>query len=261
MYRDPKKILASLSLLLGLTIAIETATSAGFAAPAALTPQAQVAQGKAELAKGQLDSAIVTLGKAAKALGDRPGSCECHFLFGKALCLKAKKTKKQQELLQAKKELRTAIRVGRGNVISKQANEFMMSNIPSEMLSPRMGEGTELIAARLGLRGSDRGVGSVAKPKVFEFYADWCEPCKKLKPVMSKIREEYGDQVEVTSINVDDKNNAEMLEQYDVSPIPTVIFLNPDGQVVGYSIGFAGEKSVEKELKKLLPVATNKTES
>lgn len=254
-----KEVLASLALLVGLTVTLQGAFVPGMAAPTAQSAQAQVAQGKAELAKGNVDNAIQILTSAAKILGETPGSCDCHLNLGKALVQKSKKAKSNSHMLLAKKELRTAIRVGRGNAISKQANAFMMANLPSTMLSPKMGEGTELIAARLGLRSSDRGVGAAPKPRVFEFYADWCEPCKLLKPVIERVKEQYGDQVEVTAINVDDKTNAEMLEQYDVSPIPTVIFLNSDGQVVGYSIGFSGEKSVQKEMKKLLPEVGNKT--
>jgi thiol-disulfide isomerase/thioredoxin len=258
-----KDILTSMALLAGLSISLQALSPAGIAAPTvpATTPSASalVKEGKAELAKNNVDKAIVVLSKAAKILGTKPGSCECHMNLGKALCMKAKKTKNQADFVAAKKELRTAIRVGAGNAISKQANDYMMANMPKELLQPRSGEGTELIAAKLGLRTSDRGMSGSSKPRIFEFYADWCEPCKLLEPVMAKIKTEYGDQVEVTRINVDDKNNADMLEQYDVSPIPTVIYMNPDGQVVGYSIGYAGEKTVQKEVQKLLPIANNKT--
>lgn len=251
-----KGMFAGVSLLVAAGIMLQNAT----AAPTVTSPQALVKQAKVELQANQLDSAISDLSKAEKVLGTAPGSCECHFLLGKAQCLKAKKTNDKEKLREAKRQLRTAIRVGRGNVISKMANQFMMANLPSDMLTPRVGDGTEMIAAKLGLRGADRGIAGAAKPQIFEFYADWCEPCKLLEPVMAKIKTQYGDQVEVTRINVDDKNNAEMLDQYDVSPIPTVIYLNPDGQVVGYSIGFSGEKSVQKEMDKLIPpVANNKT--
>ncbi len=261
MYRShsTKEVLASLALLVGLTVTLQAAFIPGFAAPIATSVQGQVAKGKAELAKGNVDNAIQILTNASKILGETPGSCDCHYNLGKALVQKSKRTKSNSHMALAKKELRTAIRVGRGNVISKQANAYMMANLPAGMLSPKMGEGTELIAARLGLSSRDRGIGGAPKPRVFEFYADWCEPCKLLKPVMEKLKEQYGDQIDVTTINVDDKNNAEMLEQYDVAPIPTVIFLNSDGQVVGYSIGFSGEKSVQKEMKKLLPEVSNKT--
>lgn len=251
-----KAILAGLSTLVVAGAAMQAFSTAGYAAtPVTASPQALVKQGKAEIEKKNYDAAISVLSKAAKTLGTAPGSCECHLNLGKAMCYRARKNKNQAELLSAKKELRTAIRVGKGNVISKQANDFMMANLPPELLIPKSGVGTELIAAKLGLRSTDRGVGASAKPRIFEFYADWCEPCKLLEPVMAKIKDEHGDQIEVVRINVDDKNNAEMLDQYDVSPIPTVIFLNPDGQVVGYSIGYAGEKTVQKELQKLLPVA------
>lgn len=261
MYRSHsrKEVLASLTLLVGLTVTLQAAFIPGLAAPTASSAQAQVVSGKAELAKGNVDNAIKILTNAAKILGEAPGSCECHLNLGKALVQKSKQAKSHSHMVMAKKELRTAIRVGRGNAVSKQANAYMMANVPAGMLSPKIGEGTELIAARLGLRGQDRGIGGAPKPRVFEFYADWCEPCKLLKPVMERVKEQYGDQVEVTTINVDDQSNAEMLEQYDVSPIPTVIFLNSDGQVVGYSIGFSGEKSVQKEMKKLLPEVSNKS--
>jgi thiol-disulfide isomerase/thioredoxin len=254
-----KAILAGMSTLVVLGVSLQALSTAGWAATPAPNAQALVKQGKVELEKQNYDGAIGVLSKAAKELGTAPGSCECHLNLGKAICLKAKKTKNNAGLLAAKKELRIAIRVGRGNVMSKQANDFMMANLPAELLTPKVGDGTEMIAAKLGLRGADRGVGGVTKPRIFEFYADWCEPCKLLEPVMAKIKTDYGDQIEVARINVDDKNNAEMMDQYDVSPIPTVIYLNPEGQVVGYSIGYAGEKTVQKEVQKLLPIANNKT--
>lgn len=235
MYRGSKtQILASIALLAGLSITLQT--NAGLAAaPAVPGPKAQGTQCKTDAT-----------------------SASAHLARGKDLVVKAKKTKNTADMLAAKKELRTAIRLGRGNAISKEANAYMMANVPKALLSPRVGEGTELIAARLGMRARDRGIAGTAKPKIYEFYADWCEPCKMLKPVMAKLKAEYGDRVEFAAINVDDKVNAEMLEQYDVSPIPTVIFMNTEDQVVGYSIGFGGEKTVQKEVQKLLPVA-NKT--
>lgn len=224
---------------------------------------AQVAKGKAELFSGKIDNAVADLTKASNALGMRPGSCDCHFHLGMALCKKAKaecqsdSAKSSHDYLLAKSELKKAIKVGAGNLYAKKANEYMMTNVPKDLLAPRNGEGTEMIAARLGLRCADRGAGeAAAKPKIFEFYADWCQPCVDLKKVMDKIQAQYGDQIELKAINVDDKTNADLVDQYDVSPIPTVIYMNPDGQVVGYSVGYEGDQSqrnVEKELAKLLP--------
>lgn len=244
-------------MVAALAVCVQSIPS-GVATPASSSTQVQVAQGKAELAKGKFDKAIEILSKAAKTLGTAPGSCECHLCLGKALCAKAKSEKtagnsaSMTDYLAAKKELRTAIRVGKGNIISKQANEFLTANLPREILHPRSGDGTEMIAARLGLRGHDRGSGGVAKARIFEFYADWCEPCKKMKPAIAQMKQKYGDKFDVMSVNVDDANNAEIVDAYDVSPIPTMIFINQDGQVCGYSVGFAGEQNLEKELQKAM---------
>lgn len=259
MYRFRNR--KSPAFLLGLALTTQALVGSASLAAGSADLQAQVTQGKAELAKGKLDSAITILGKAAKTMGTTPGSCDCHFNLGMAFSKRANaecktdKAKATSDFLAAKKELKSAIKVGHGNVISTRANEFMMKpgSIPKELLAPKVGEGTEMIAARLGLRSADRGISATAKPRVYEFYAAWCEPCQKLKPVLDKMKTQYGDQIDVQSINVDDKNAAEMVDQYDVSPIPTIIYLNADGQVVSYSIGFSDERNVQKEIEKILP--------
>lgn len=227
-----------LPVLAALTVLGSGTTGVLAAAPVS----SPLTQGKQKLAARDLTGAIKLLEQAVK---QSPNSAEAHLCLGKAYC-----GLKQYD--KARAQLRLAIRLGRGSAVAAQANQFMMSSIPAQYLKPRTGEGTELIASILGIRGMSRGIGDVNRPKVFEFYADWCEPCKQLKPVMEKIKQQYGSQVDFVSYDVDDANSAQFIDQYEVSPIPTIIFLSPDNKVVGYSIGFSGEKSVEKELKKVL---------
>lgn len=226
-------------------------------APSAVeTPREQVKRGKELLAKGHVDAAIGELSKAAKTLGTRPGSCDCHYNLGKAYCTKAKLQKVTGEskanFLNAKKELRTAVRVGRGNVISLQANDYLMANLPPSLIAPKTGDGTETIAHSLGLTVDDRGGGPKPKAKVFEFYADWCDPCRQLKLVIAKVMNQYGDRIELKSFNVDDDEAQRVIDEYEVSPIPTIIYLSPDSKVMGYSIGNTEEQNVEKQIEKIL---------
>jgi thiol-disulfide isomerase/thioredoxin len=222
-----------------------------------MSPRAQVQQGKADLAAGRVDKAIAVLSKAAKKLGTAPGSCDCHYNLGKAYCMKARQQKKAvptealSTFRSAKTELRTAIRVGKGNVISVQANDFLMSNLPPEIIAPRTGAGTEEIATKLGL-ATPQAPGQAAKAKVYEFYATWCDPCSQLKQVIAKVMKDHADELELKSFDVDDSASQEILDQYEVSPIPTIIYLTPDMRVVGYSIGFNDQKNVEKQLAKIL---------
>ena len=58
---------------------------------------------------------------------------------------------------------------------------------------------------------------------MFEFYADWCSPCKELAPVLEKIARENIDKVTVYKINTD--RNSELAYSFRVSGIPQVVFV------------------------------------
>ncbi len=62
-------------------------------------------------------------------------------------------------------------------------------------------------------------------PVLVDFYADWCNPCKMMGPVVAKIAEEYEGKVKVGKCNIDE--NMEMAARYRISSIPAfVVFKN-----------------------------------
>ena len=68
-----------------------------------------------------------------------------------------------------------------------------------------------------------------------DFFADWCGPCKMLAPVLEKLAEEFGDDLKVYKVNVD--NDMEIARQFNVVSIPS-LFLLKDGIVVNSTMGF-----------------------
>lgn len=58
-------------------------------------------------------------------------------------------------------------------------------------------------------------------PVLVDFYADWCNPCRMMGPVVEKLAEEYDGKVKVGKCNIDD--NREIAQRYHVSSIPTFI--------------------------------------
>ena len=73
-----------------------------------------------------------------------------------------------------------------------------------------------------------------SKTVLVDFYADWCEPCKILYPIIEEIAEE-NEEFTVGKVNVDECPN--LAAHYRISAIPTIIvFKNgfPAATVVGF---------------------------
>ena len=61
------------------------------------------------------------------------------------------------------------------------------------------------------------------KLTIVDFWAEWCGPCRMLKPILHKIAEEDLD-IQLLTINVDLDTNRDLATQYNVISIPRVIF-------------------------------------
>jgi thioredoxin 1 len=60
----------------------------------------------------------------------------------------------------------------------------------------------------LGMTMQDfKKIISVDKTVLVDFYAEWCAPCKKMKPFLDEISNEMKDKVQVVRINVDQNKN------------------------------------------------------
>jgi len=67
------------------------------------------------------------------------------------------------------------------------------------------------------------------KPLIVDFWASWCVPCKVTKPILESLAETYSDQVKFLAVDADD--SPEVLQEYGVKGIPTVMAFN-NGEVV-----------------------------
>ena len=92
--------------------------------------------------------------------------------------------------------------------------------------------------------------GSKEKLIIIDFWADWCEPCKQLMPVLEKLAMQYSDQVILAKINCDEQQ--ELAAQFGIRSLPTVAFFK-DGQPVDSFGGVKTEGEIQEILTKHLP--------
>ena len=88
------------------------------------------------------------------------------------------------------------------------------------------------------------------RPVVVDFWADWCEPCKVLMPLLEKIANEYQGAFLLAKVNADDQQM--IAQQFGVRSLPTVMVIQ-NGQPVDGFAGAQPEAQVRQMLEKYLP--------
>ena len=80
------------------------------------------------------------------------------------------------------------------------------------------------------------------KKVLVDFNADWCGPCKMLRPVLDEIAE-ANDNIKIVSVNVD--YNEKLSREYNVFSIPCLVLIE-DGKEIKRSVGMIPKSEVEK---------------
>ncbi len=84
-------------------------------------------------------------------------------------------------------------------------------------------------------------------PVIVDFWAEWCEPCFLLEPILKKLTEEY--KFILAKINIDE--NPKLVEIYNIRGIPNVKLFK-DGRIVDEFIGTLPEEYVREWIEKNL---------
>ncbi len=82
---------------------------------------------------------------------------------------------------------------------------------------------------------------------VVDFWADWCLPCRMMKPIFEELSEEYNG-VSIIGINVDETPT--ITSTYGIRNIPTILFFK-NGQPIDRIVGAAPKTRIKEKIDAL----------
>ncbi len=86
-------------------------------------------------------------------------------------------------------------------------------------------------------------------PVLVDFWAEWCQPCQMVGPVVEELAGEYEGKIKVGKLNVDE--NINVPGNYGVMSIPTLIVFK-DGKPFKTMIGVQGKDTLKKAIDEAL---------
>ncbi len=86
-------------------------------------------------------------------------------------------------------------------------------------------------------------------PVLVDFWAEWCGPCRQVAPILDEIATQYGEQIKIVKLNVDE--NPQTPAQYRVTGIPT-LNVYQGGEVVKTIVGAKPKAALLGDLQTFL---------
>jgi len=92
-------------------------------------------------------------------------------------------------------------------------------------------------------------VAQIPLPKLLDFGAGTCIPCKKMAPILQELTEEYKGKVVIKIIEV--YQEREITRVNGIRLIPTQIFFDAKNQEVSRHVGFMDKEQIKKIFEKM----------
>ncbi len=84
---------------------------------------------------------------------------------------------------------------------------------------------------------------------VIDFWAEWCQPCRMMSPIIEELAKEYEGKVKIGKVNVDQES--ELAERHSIMSIPAILFFQ-NGKLIDKVIGACPKEYLKEKIEKIL---------
>ncbi len=92
-------------------------------------------------------------------------------------------------------------------------------------------------------------IAKIPLPKLLDFGANKCIPCKKMAPILQELSEEYKGRVVIKIIEIYEER--ELTRANQIQLIPTQIFFDAKNKEVYRHMGFMDKEQIKKVFEKI----------